>query len=148
MLSKLATNKIDPDLVVKDLGSSCFTLENDSLNYPILSQLTNSDLNHIDYDYIDFNYLEANKVNVNFRRGQYKNKWLDPSHLEEIENLENELLFDKKLTFFEKSIILKHTIVPEKSRFSVWFSVFSTETETETDSLIFFGFKPKPKPKN
>jgi hypothetical protein len=26
-----------------------------------------------------------------------------------------------------------HTIVPEKSRFSVWFSVFSTETETETD---------------
>ena len=89
------------------MGSSCFTLENDSLNYPILSQLTNSDLNHIDYDYIDFNYLEANKVNVNFRRGQYKNKWLDPSHLEEIENLENELLFDKKLTFFEKSIILK-----------------------------------------
>jgi hypothetical protein len=27
----------------------------------------------------------------------------------------------------------EHTIVPEKSRFSVWFSVFSTETETETD---------------
>jgi hypothetical protein len=51
--------------------------------------------------------VNVNKVNVNFRRGQYKNKWLDPSHLEEIENLQNELLFDKKLTFFEKSIILK-----------------------------------------
>ena len=41
-----------------------------------------------------------------------------------------------------------HTIVPEKSRFSVWFSVFSTEAETETEKLILFRFKPKPKPKN
>jgi hypothetical protein len=32
-----------------------------------------------------------------------------------------------------KSADHHHTIVPEKSRFSVWFSVFSTETETETD---------------
>ena len=55
--------------IAKDLGSSSFPLENDSLNYPILSQLTNSDSNHKDYDYIDFNYLEANKVNINFRRG-------------------------------------------------------------------------------
>jgi hypothetical protein len=37
----------------------------------------------------------------------------------------------------------RHTIVPEKSRFSVWFSVFSTETETRTDKISFSVFDLK-----
>ena len=64
-----------------------------------------------DEDWIGFKYLEANRANINFKRDK---EWLGLSHLEEILSLEDELLFDKCLTFEKKNVLLKANEGPNK----------------------------------
>ena len=57
-----------------------------------------------DADWLDFDYLKANRININFRRDK---EWKYSLPLDELENLEQELFFDKYLSLQEKSILLR-----------------------------------------
>ncbi len=57
-----------------------------------------------DADWINFEYLKANSSNINFHRDK---EWKTSLPLDELETLEDELLYDKYLSIQEKSVIHK-----------------------------------------
>ena len=65
------------------------------------------DINSIDFSYIDWSHLARFDKNINKKRDK---EWLESSHLDEIRDFEDEFLFDKTLTFKEKSILLKSKV--------------------------------------
>lgn len=67
--------------------------------------------NMYDVDWLDFDYLKDNRININFRRDR---EWKYSLPIDELESLEQELFYDKYLTFQEKSILLKEDEGPNK----------------------------------
>ena len=60
-----------------------------------------------DPNWINFEYLEANRVNINFKRDKEQKTSLP---LEELSSLEEDLYYDKHLTWQEKSVLLKEKV--------------------------------------
>jgi hypothetical protein len=56
-------------------------------------------------------YLKANKANINFHRDK---EWKHSLPLDELASLEEEIFFDKYLTFQEKSVLFKLDESPNK----------------------------------
>ena len=64
-------------------------------------------MNNYDPSWINFEYLEAYRVKINFKRD---NDWKTSLPLNELSYLEEDLFYDKHLTWQEKSVILKETV--------------------------------------
>ena len=96
-------NKFDCDLDLDQIKNDFLSLDAiDNVNKRPIKRPSATSSHLIYYDYIDFHYLEANSKNINFNRDK---EWRDSPHLVELLSLENELLFNPYLTYYEFKIL-------------------------------------------